>query len=399
MAPEVPAVTDHEQLADAARDGDPVALTRLMVRTPSVNPVLEEGGAAEGRMAALTAGWLTEWGFEVTVMDSDSGRPSVLARSQGSEPGRRLLFNGHLDTVGVAGMSIDPFSGDLVDGRILGRGSCDMKAGVASLLSAARTLRQEGHPGELIVALTADEEHASLGMYAVVEAGVSADAAVVCEPTSLAIMPANKGFIWIEADFQGRAAHGSRPDEGVDAIAHAGSYLAGLSSLAEELESRLPHSLLGHGSFHAGTITGGSAPSVYPDRCRLVLERRTLPGETDQAVMDEFAAVAGELEARIPGLQMTLTQGLTRPATEVSVEGPLVRGLSTALAEEGVEPRVEGMTAWVDAALLNEAGTPALCFGPGTIGKAHSADEWVPAEEVEIAARVLTRFGRSFLAG
>jgi acetylornithine deacetylase len=392
-------MSHDEALLRAALDGDPVALTRLLVQTPSVNPVLEAGGDGEAAIASLTAGWLETWGFEVTWLDRESGRPSVLARSRGATPGRTLLLNGHLDTVGVEGMSIDPFSGDLVDGRILGRGSCDMKAGVASLLAAARALRDEGHPGELVVALTSDEEHASLGMYAVIEAGVRADATVVCEPTSLAVMPANKGFMWVEADFRGRAAHGSRPDQGVDGIAHAGEYLAALSSLSVELETRSPHPLLGHGSFHAGTISGGSAPSVYPAECRLVLERRTLPGETDGEVMEEFRRVAEGLRKRVPDLDLTLSQGLTRPATEVPLDGALVRGLVEALEGEGLQSRIEGMTAWVDAALLNEAGTPALCFGPGTIGKAHSQDEWVPAEEVEACARVLTRFGRRFLAG
>jgi len=251
----------------------------------------------------------------------------------------------------------------------------------------------------LVVALSADEEHASLGMQDLVRSGMRADAAIVCEPTSLAVMPAHKGFVWVEADFQGRAAHGSRPDAGVDAIEHAGRYLTELGGLRGRLETGEPHPLLGHGSFHAGTIDGGSAPSVYPDACRLVLERRTLPGENAADIIEEFQAVLDGLAAQMPELEAKLTQGLARPATEVPSDSPLVEGLLAACAREGVDPVLAGMTAWVDAAFLNESGTPAVCFGPGSIAQAHSADEWIDPAEIVTCAAVLERFSHDFLRG
>ena len=153
------------------------------------------------------------------------------------------------------------------------------------LLSAAAALARRGPANELIVALTADEEHASTGMAGLVDAGVRADAAVVCEPTGLAVMPAHKGFVWVEAGFSGRAAHGSRPDQGVDAIQHAAEFLVAMAEYEECLFDRAPHPLLGWGSIHAGTISGGAAPSVYPERCEVVVERRTLPREPPEAVM------------------------------------------------------------------------------------------------------------------
>jgi len=185
-------------------------------------------------------------------------------------------------------------------------------------------------------------------------------------------MPAHKGFVWVEVEFRGRAAHGSRPDAGVDAIEHAGLYLAALSALRGRVEAREPHPLLGHGSFHAGTIDGGSAPSVYPDACRLVLERRTLPGEGLTGTIQEFQAVLDDLAAEV---------------------------LLGACAGEGVDPVLRGMTAWVDAAFLNHAGTPAVCFGPGSIAQAHSADEWIDPTEIVRCASVLERFSRDFLHG
>jgi acetylornithine deacetylase len=198
--------------------------------------------------------------------------------------------------------------------------------------------------------------------------------------------------------FHGRAAHGSRPDIGVDAVRHAALYVAALDRLARKLAAGPSHPLLGRPSFHVGTIAGGSAPSVYPELCEVVLERRMLPGEDEADVEREFRGVLNALREHVPEVDAALERTLARPGTEVGASTPLVRGLLAAAAAEGVEPRVEGMTAWVDAALLNEAGVPAVCFGPGSIAKAHSADEWAPVEEIERCARILERFGRDFLA-
>jgi acetylornithine deacetylase len=375
-----------------ARRGDPMALARAMVRIPSVNPVLVPGGAGEAVMAQACRGWLEGWGLEARVVEAAPGRFNVVATLAGSGP--TLLLNGHLDTVGVEGMSVSAFGAEMVDGRILGRGSCDMKGGVASLMAAASRLATGGPRPNLVVALTADEEHASLGMDALVRSGVRADLAVVCEPTRLAVMPAHKGFVWIEASFAGRAAHGSRPDLGVDAIRHAGLYLAALDGYAAELRSREAHPLLAHGSFHAGTIRGGTAESVYPEACALLLERRTMPGEVPEDVVAEFEAVLDLVRSRDPSVRASLEMTLARPGTEVPEWSRLVQGLLEAGETHGVRRRVEGMTAWVDAAFLNEAGTPAVCFGPGDIAQAHTADEWVEASEVAACADVLETFAR-----
>lgn len=384
-----------EEVAVGARAGDPVALTRAMVAVPSVNPVIEAGGAGEEELARLCAGWLEGWGFQVDLVEAGAERWNVVGRHGGGRPA--LLLNGHLDTVGVEGMTIPPFGAELRDGRVWGRGACDMKGGDGALLSAAARLADGGHRGQLIVALTADEEHASVGMEALVASGVEADAGVVCEPTELAVMPAHKGFQWAELRVRGRAAHGSRPDLGVDAIRHAARYLCALDDYETILESRESHDLLSPGSIHAGTIRGGAAPSVYPEECTLVLERRTLPGEDRDAVIAELRDLLDRLRAEVPGVEAELVAGLGRPGTEVPTDSPLVQGLLAAAEEEGVDGRVEGMSAWVDAALLNEAGIPAVCFGPGSISLAHAAQEWVPAEEIHACARVLERFGRGFL--
>lgn len=387
-----------EEVRTAAAAGDPVALTRLLVGIPSVNPALEAAGLGEEGIAREVADLLAGWGCAVRVEEVASGRPNVVAII--GDAGPTLLLNGHLDTVGVAGMTVPPFGGpEAAAGVIGGRGAADMKAGLAIILSAARDWAMEPGRGRLIVALTCDEEHASIGMQRLVEGGIAADAAVVTEPTSLAVMPAHKGFAWVEVAFEGRAAHGSRPEVGVDAVRHSAALLQELDVLEVTLEARPPHGLLGHGSFHAGTIRGGSAWSVYPDSCALTLERRTIPGEPGDGFLGEVAAALDRVRQRVPELEAAVRLDLVRPATEVAVDHPLVRGLLEAAEAEGVPPRVEGMTAWVDAAFLNEAGIPAVCFGPGSIAQAHSADEWVEEEEIRAGARILSRFVRSFLGG
>ena len=385
---------------------DPVETTRTLVRIPSVNPQLEEGGAGEEEVARLAASWLESWGYRTALEEIAPGRFNVTARrgkadggtGGGDARGACLLLNGHLDTVGVSEMDA-PFSGALQQGRVWGRGAADMKSGVACILSVAEELAREDVPGELVVALTADEEHASLGMQAVVESGLRADAAVVCEPTSLAVMPAHKGFLWVEAVVEGRAAHGSRPEEGVDAIARAGRLLVALEEEDRRLRRETSHPLLGPASLHAGTIRGGSAPSVYPARCDLVVERRTLPGESREDVMAEMAAVLASARQRCPDLQAHMESGLYRAGTEAPAGSPVVEGLRRACKRHGLPGEVKGMSAWVDACFLNQAGTPAVCFGPGSIAQAHTNDEWVDASEIRTCARVLADFARRFVAG
>lgn len=384
--------TTYDGMESAAREGDPVALASALVATPSVNPVLAGDGGGEEEIAARCVSWLDGWGLDTEAREVAPGRWNVVAHLEGSGP--TLLLNGHLDTVGVEGMSVPPFEPRVKDGRMSGRGACDMKGGVAALLCATARLARGGPRPNLVVALTADEEHASLGMAAVVGSGMQADLAVVCEPTRLRIMPAHKGFAWVRAVFRGRAAHGSRPELGVDAIRHAGLYLQALDGYGEDLRSRPAHALLGHGSLHAGTITGGTAASVYPDRCELLLERRTLPGEGPDAVVRELQEVLDGLGGREPDLDASLEMSLHRPGTEVAAESRLVQGLLRAGEACGVPPGIEGMTAWVDAAFLNEAGIPAVCYGPGDLAQAHAADEWINVAEIVTCAEVLETFAR-----
>jgi acetylornithine deacetylase len=374
-------------------NGDAVALTRELVRVDSRNPTLVAGAPGEGRVARVLADVLTAWGFRVEVREAAPDRPNVIARyGDGKAGGRSLILNGHVDVVGVEGMSHAPWDPAVRDGRIYGRGSSDMKAGVAAMCAAAaRAANASGGSldGEIIVTAVVDEEYSSLGTRALVAEGVRADAAIVTEPTGLKIMPAHKGFVWIDVIVRGRAAHGSRWDVGVDAIRLAGLLLAALDALDAELLPSRQHALLGRPSLHASTIAGGIGLSTYPDKCHFTIERRTIPGEATADVMAEIEDAFARVGARRPDLDVSVSMIFEQPPSDVSPDAPIVRALDGALRACGEEVNVIGMSAWTDAAILNEAGIPAICFGPGDIGLAHAAEEYVQVDEIERATLVL----------
>jgi acetylornithine deacetylase len=376
------------ELMSVAR-GDAVALTKALVAVDSQNPSLVVGGAGEAEVARVLGDVLREWGFAVEIQEVGAGRPNVVART-GNPGARSLMLNGHLDVVSVAGMTHAPFEALEKGGRIYGRGSADMKAGIAAMCAAAARAADAGLAGEVIIAAVCDEEFTSIGTRGLLDRGVRADAAIVTEPTQLAIMPAHKGFVWIDATFTGRAAHGSRYDVGIDAIKHAGLFLAELDRYESTTLGARSHPLLGRPSVHAATISGGSGMSTYPDRCELALERRTIPGEKTSAVRLEMEELLDRVKIADPKFNGAIAITMEQQPSDVPVSAPVVRALMQSLASAGVAESVAGMTAWTDAALLNAAGIPAICFGPGDISLAHAAEEYVPVRQIEDAARVLT---------
>lgn len=376
---------------------DPIALTRLLVGIDSQNPSLVDGGAGEELVGIALAGLLDRWGFRVRLEEVAGKRRNLVARI-GKPGGRSLMFNGHMDVVGVGGMTHDPFVPVQRDGRIYGRGAADMKSGVAAMCCAAALANEKGLEGEIIIAAVIDEEFTSLGTQALIASGVRADAAIVTEPTGLAIMPAHRGFVWIDATFIGRAAHGSRWEIGVDAIRHAGLFLAELDRYDAETLSRRGHPLLGRPSAHASLISGGTEMSTYPDRCELAIERRTIPGESTEQVVLEMQELCDRVRIANASFDGTVRVRLSQAPSDVATSAPVVRALAVALTTCGVRESIGGMSAWTDAALLNAAGIPAICFGPGDIALAHAAEEYVPVREIEDATRVLTELALRWTA-
>jgi acetylornithine deacetylase len=362
-----------------------VELIHALVAIDSVNPSLVPGGAGEREAAAFVAAWARDAGLEAQTLEATPGRPSVVVRAPGTGGGRTLLLCGHLDTVTTEGMA-DP--GPRVDGdRFHGRGAYDMKAGVAAALVACREAAALGVRGDVVVAAVADEEHASLGVREVL-GSVTADAAIVTEPTELELIVAHKGFVWAEIEVTGRAAHGSRPHLGVDAIVKSGPVLSELGALDEALGART-HPLLGRGSVHASTIRGGEELSSYPARCVVGLERRTLPGETAAGVEAELAALLDRCRAADAALVAEARTLLVREPFEVAADAEIVATVRAAAGEAlGAPPPVAGASYWADAAFIAAAGIPTVMFGPAGEG-AHAAEEWVSIASTEQVVRTL----------
>ncbi len=371
---------------------DPVQLTRELVRIDSRNPSLAADGPGENACAVALRQVLDAWGFRTELVEETPRRASVVARIGGGA-GRSIILNGHIDTVQVDGMTHAPFEAEMKDGKIWGRGSCDMKGGVSAMCAAAARAHAAGKlNGEVIIAAVADEEWSSIGTRDVLARGVRADAVIVTEPTRLAVAPAHRGFVWFTISLRGRAAHGSRYDIGIDAIRHAGFLLSELDVHEARDLTHITHPLLGHASFHAGFISGGTAMTAYPDHCTLRIERRTLPGETPEAVKAQIEAACAAVKAKHPAFDATVTVESYRPASNVDLQSPVVTELLAATAAVGTRAPIEGASYWADAALFNAAGMPALCYGPGDIALAHGAVEWIPVDEIVHAATVLERF-------
>lgn len=355
-----------------------------LVRIDSINPDLIEGAEGEGEIARFVGGWLKDAGLEVEVEEVTPGRFNAVGVVGGSGGGRSLLLNAHMDTVGVAGME-RPFEPVVENGRLHGRGSYDMKAGLAAIMLAGADAVRADLRGDVIVTAVCDEEVASIGTARIAER-YSADAAVVSEPTEMRLALAHKGFVGFEIETKGRAAHGSRPDLGIDAIAHMGHVLVGIEDLDARLRADPTHPLLGSGSLHASVIEGGQEFSSYPERCLLKGERRTIPGETTEYVEGELRELLGELDGEI---------------RIVVARQPFETGADEAIAElvhrHAGEPEIVGVPFWADSALLSSAGIPTVVFGPAGEG-AHAVEEWVDLASVERCVEIYSAVARELCA-
>jgi acetylornithine deacetylase len=370
-------------------------LLRDLVAIDSVNPSLVPGAPGEAQAADCLAAALREIGLDVTVTEVAPGRPNVVGVLEGAQPGRTLLLCGHLDTVGVDGME-DAFTPVERDGRLYGRGAQDMKGGLAACLGAAQVLAAEGlSHGRLLVAGVVDEEYASIGADALVR-DWRADGAVIPEPSDLSVAVAHKGFAWLELQAYGKAAHGSRPDEGRDAIMAMGRVLGVLERFDQELRARPTHALLGSGSLHASTISGGTEASMYPASCRLLVERRTLPGEDGARALHEIEQMLAVLRGNDPEFRADVRLLVERAAYELDERAELPQQLVVAGRARGLEARVTGMTYWTDAAILGAAGIPTVIFGPRGAGL-HGPVEYVELASVEECAYTIAALARQFL--
>ena len=371
-------------------------LTARLVSIDSTNPTLSPTSAGEKEIAAYVADWCRDRSLDVRIVDAD-GRPSVVAVARGTGGGRSLILNGHLDTVGVAGMD-DPFRPRVEAGRMYGRGAGDMKASVAAMMAVVAGARTMDLRGDVIMTAVSDEEAYSVGTTAVLDSGVTADAAIVTEPTNGEVLVAHKGFVWADVITQGHAAHGSRPEDGLDAITKMGAFLQGLEQLQADLEQRNGDPLLGSGSVHASVIDGGREMSSYPATCRLGVERRTVPGETAQSVIAELEEIAEGCRQADPDFKATIDLTFERRPFSIDAGHEIVELVRAVAARtSGRRPRVSGSAGWMDAALLSERSIPTVIYGPAG-GGYHGDNEWVDVSSIEACAEVLTEVAKAYCA-
>jgi acetylornithine deacetylase len=375
-----------------------IQMLRDLIAIDSVNPSLVPGATGESEIGRAVAQILQAGGLDVELQEVAPGRMNVIGVLQGKQKGRSLMLCGHMDTVGVIGMDA-PFDPAVKDGRVYGRGSQDMKGGLASMIAAALHLSRSGglKAGSVVVAAVVDEEYASIGADTLVTKW-KADAAVVGEPTDMKIAVGHKGFEWVEVTTEGVAAHGSRPKDGRDAIVRMGRVLSRLEKLDREIQGRHAHPIMGTGSLHASLITGGRELSTYPDSCTLQMERRTITGEAERCALAEVERILKDLRTEDPEFKASAKFLFHRPPYETPAGHALPSLIESAVTNQGRKPERGGMTFWTDAAVLGHAGIPSVVFGPGGAGL-HSISEYVLADDVLACRDALIELATDFCAG
>jgi acetylornithine deacetylase len=364
-------------------------LTQLLadlVAIDSINPDLVPDGAGENAIAHFMANWLRNAHLAVHLDKVQPNRPNVIAIAKGTGGGKTLLLNGHTDTVGVAGMA-HPHTPHIEANRLYGRGAYDMKCGIAACMLAIAEAKKRNLRGDVIFTGVIDEEYAGIGTINVAQK-YTADAAIVAEPTEMQLVIAHKGFVWFEVETHGVAAHGSRPDLGIDAITKMGAVLVELDALNTNLLNHPTHKLLKSGSLHASLITGGQELSSYPDKCLLQIERRTLPGETPDIAEAQIHDILQRLAAQDPHFKFTLRRNFNREPMQTAETSPIASLIKQHAQATTQQPtQIIGAPYWTDAATLSQAGIPAVLFGPSGAG-AHAAEEWVDLDSVHQCAEI-----------
>ena len=360
-----------------------------LVRINSINPAYEDGRPEE-EIGAYVERFFAARGIETFRQQVMPGRPNIIARLPGKNPGRRVVLEAHTDTASITGMTIPPFEPEVRDGRLYGRGSCDTKAGLAAMMHAVAALREEGITPtcEIWLAAAADEEFSFRGVVKLCE-GLQADAAIVAEPTELRAVIASKGVVRWKIGVKGKAAHSSKPHLGVNAISHMARVIAAL----EQEPAARTHPLLGSATLNVGVIRGGVQVNFVPDWCEIELDRRLLPGEEVRDVLAAYQRTLDRLHASDPSLEAGMEPPmLADEALETAADAPVTRVASAVLADLGLNPEPCGVPYGSDASKLSRRGVPSIIFGPGSIDQAHAAVEYVDCGQVATAAEFYRQF-------
>ena len=369
-----------------------VELLRHLVAIPSVNPELAEDDAIRGEKRLVD--WLEPWfaakGFRTRRIEATAGRPNLVAYWGPDSAARTLLFESHLDTVGVTGYEGNPFELREAEGNLYGRGSCDTKGPLAAFMAAL--------DGETLSALRASdtqliwlgaigEETGNLGAEEAAAAGIRADACVVLEPTGLRIVHAHKGACWFKAATRGRAAHGSDPMRGDNAILKIPAVWRAIEEATAQAATRFTMPDLGAPTVSLGTIQGGTGTNVVPDHCEIQVDRRFLPGESCAAILDDLRQRVADIPG---GVDFTLLK--EGRAFHTAADADLPRRLSAALSAAGVQPVIDTAAWCSDAGVLAPVCGQTLVWGPGDIAQAHTTAEFIAEESLQTGVETLRHF-------
>jgi acetylornithine deacetylase/succinyl-diaminopimelate desuccinylase family protein len=370
----------------------PTRLLRDLVALPSVNPMgrhVQGHEFHEHQVTAYLVSFFSDLGVAAELQPVAPGRNNVVARFESPGPKRTVLWEVHQDTVPVDGMTIAPFGATIQGDRLYGRGACDIKGGMAAMLTAFARLVENRPLGAMnvVLACTVDEEHTFLGVQELVKRGVQADFAVIAEPTALDIVNAHKGVARLTLSTTGVACHSSRPEQGISAIYRMGRVLAAIERFAEKLGTGPADPLLGPPAMSVGRIEGGASVNTVPDSCHIEIDRRIIPGENPAHTAEELLQFLREngidfdLDCPPPWMSM--------PALSPEGSEEIVRLLSQAIDSVTGGHRVMPVPYGTDASTIANAGIPAVVFGPGDIAQAHTKDEWVSLEQVKKASEIL----------
>ena len=378
-------------------DVEVIELLKKLVALPSVNPEHTDDAsiANEYRVADFFAGYLAERGFRIEWDRMTPERGSVLASYGPEQPLHTLLLEAHLDTVGVADMVIPPFEPRVENGRLYGRGSCDTKGPMAAAMTALcpRVLDSLAEAGVRVLYIGAfGEEKGNVGAERLVESGVGAHSAIILEPTDLSIVYAHKGALWFEVLVTGEAAHGSDPDRGMNAIFAMAKVLQWLQTRTAQAQEEWNNPALGGPTLNVGRIDGGIAMNIVAHRCRIEVDRRTVPGEDHEAILSEVRAMLSDLQ--VDGEIRSFEVNVLKAGTpfQTAQDSVLVRGVQEVLVEGGCEPRLATAAWYSDAGAFARTCNEIIVFGPGSIHQAHTVDEYIEIDQLMKGEELLTRY-------
>lgn len=375
-----------------------VQLLSDLVAIESINPSMKGAKNGEAIIGNYIFEYLKSLGLEVERQEALPGRSNIFGRLPGADLKRRLLFEGHLDTMPVEGMEIDPFHAKIVEGRLYGRGSCDVKASLAAMLLALKIAKEQGRPkADLYFLGSVDEEYTFKGILHFLQGGFWAQGAVVGEPTELDVVIAHKGMVRWRIVVTGKAAHTSKPKEGINAITKMARIIGRIEDEMQPLLALRSHPLVGPPTLSIGKIQGGIQINIVPDRCVIELDRRLIPGEDAQSVLETFEQLLDQMRAQDPQLRVAMEEPFLVDHPLETKETEEVVGLAkSAVSAVRGQAKVKGVPYGTDGSKTARAGIPTIVLGPGNIDQAHTANEYVEIDQVVKATEIYARMMLAF---